>query len=448
VEHVTIDTSALTEIPAGPRLSAALATINPATLSGFDLVELITARGRQISYEQAQLLRAVHELAYTPPSVTERVERTDKPDEYVVGEVAFAMCWTHHRANSEVAFALEVIDRIPAVFDALARGAVDVAKAKVICDELDLVEDEQARAIAAALLAGETSRATTGHLRARIRRLVLAVNPDAVRVRHAKAVADRGVHHHEYASGTSMLAGFYLPKDKAAAAWDNVDRIARATRAAGSDPRTMDQLRADIFADLLAGVEPAVAGYATPGERNGVIHLHVGLSTLAGLSDYPGEIDGFGPVLADIARQAAAQMGQSALWRYTVVDADGTAVAEGRLRYRPTVDQANFVRARDATCRAPGCRKPAIRCDLDHITDWAHGGPTTIDNLCCLCRAHHRLKHEAGHEIHPAVHGIDWTTPRGHHYTVLPENHPPPSPLVHALTDYLPHRSGPSHLRR
>jgi Domain of unknown function (DUF222) len=228
VEHV-IDTSELAGIPAGPRLSAALASIDPATLSGFDLVELITARGRQISYEQAQLWRAVHELAYTPPSVTEQVERTDTPDEYVVGEVAFALCWTQSRANSEVGLALEAIDRLPVVFDALARGAIDVAKAKVIYEELDLVEDEPARAIAAALVAGEASRATTGQLRARIRRLVLAVNPDAVRARHAKAVTDRGVDHHEYASGTAMLAGYHLPKGKAAAAWDHLDRIARAT---------------------------------------------------------------------------------------------------------------------------------------------------------------------------------------------------------------------------
>ena len=38
--------------------------------------------------------------------MSERVERTDRPDEYVVGEVAFALCWTQSRATSEVGLAL------------------------------------------------------------------------------------------------------------------------------------------------------------------------------------------------------------------------------------------------------------------------------------------------------------------------------------------------------
>ena len=279
-----IDTSGLAGIPAGPRLSAALTSIDPAGLCGFDLVELIAARGRQVAFEQAQLLRAVHELAYTPPSVTEQVVRTDKPDEYVVGEVAFALCWTRTRAYGEVGLALTLLDRLPRVFDALRAGEIDVARAKVFCDEVDLVDADTARKIAAGLLdGGEARRCTTGQLRTRIRRLVASVDPDAVRARYAKSVAQRGVDHVEYANGTAMLSGFYLPKEKAAAAWEHVDRLARAGKAAGGETRTLGQLRADIFADLLAGVAPAGAGYATPAERPGTIHLHIGWSTLTGV---------------------------------------------------------------------------------------------------------------------------------------------------------------------
>jgi len=37
--------------------------------------------------------------------------------------------------------------------------------------------------------------------------------------------------------------------------------------------------------------------------------------------------------------------------------------------------------------------------DAHHIHHWAHGGETRLDNLVLLCRTHHRLIHEGGHEI-------------------------------------------------
>jgi hypothetical protein len=64
-------------------------------------------------------------------------------------------------------------------------------------------------------------------------------------------------------------------------------------------------------------------------------------------------------------------------------------------RYRPTPAQRRFIRARDRTCRHPGCRRPAARTDIDHVTAHADGGPTDCANLCCLCRRHHRLKTHA-----------------------------------------------------
>jgi hypothetical protein len=35
------------------------------------------------------------------------------------------------------------------------------------------------------------------------------------------------------------------------------------------------------------------------------------------------------------------------------------------------------------------------RIDLDHVIPHAEGGATDCDNLCCLCRRHHRLKTHA-----------------------------------------------------
>jgi hypothetical protein len=149
----------------------------------------------------------------------------------------------------------------------------------VVSDELAEVDDvAQARAIVDRLLP-ELGRVTTAQLRLRVRRrLVLCVHPDKVRTRHTKSVEQRSVGHQQYANGTASLSGWYLSKDRAAAAWDHIDAIARATRTAG-DPagRGIDQIRADVFADLLAGVDPTLAGAATPAARKGVIHLSVGL---------------------------------------------------------------------------------------------------------------------------------------------------------------------------
>jgi hypothetical protein len=64
-------------------------------------------------------------------------------------------------------------------------------------------------------------------------------------------------------------------------------------------------------------------------------------------------------------------------------------------RYRPSAGQYRFVRTRDRTCRRPGCTNTAAWGDLDHVIAHARGGDTACENLCCLCRRHHRIKTHA-----------------------------------------------------
>jgi hypothetical protein len=90
-------------------------------------------------------------------------------------------------------------------------------------------------------------------------------------------------------------------------------------------------------------------------------------------------------------------------------------------RYEPGQRLQNLIQARTTTCTAPGCRRPAARCDLDHTIPYAHGGRTCQCNLAPLCRRHHRCKQADGWQLEQITPGImRWTTPAGRHYTTTP----------------------------
>jgi hypothetical protein len=89
--------------------------------------------------------------------------------------------------------------------------------------------------------------------------------------------------------------------------------------------------------------------------------------------------------------------------------------------YRPLTELDRFVRLRDRRCRFPGCRARPRKCDLDHTRPWPWG-PTSHDNLCCLCEHHHRLSHQApGWQLWGEVDGgLTWRLPSGETITTKP----------------------------
>jgi hypothetical protein len=90
--------------------------------------------------------------------------------------------------------------------------------------------------------------------------------------------------------------------------------------------------------------------------------------------------------------------------------------------YRPSAKLARFVRARDLTCRFPGCTAPAEFCDIDHVIPYPFGA-THASNLACLCRKHHHLKTfwTGDWELVLLPDGAAvWTSPTGRTYTTYP----------------------------
>lgn len=212
-------------------------------------------------------------------------------------------------------------------------------------------------------------------------------------------------------TGTANLLGTDLPPDRVTAATRRINRIARSLRGSG-ETRTMDQLRADIYLDLLCGSAYGVGG-------RGVIDIRVDLETLVELNERPDDLAGYGPVIADIARNVAKH-GADGEWRYTVTEpTTGQAILTDITTRRPTAAQRRAVGTRNPTCVFPGCRMPATDCDLDHRIPWSVGGPTTVDLLSPLCRHDHiTIRHNAGWTYKRLPNGDHrWTSRLGHTYT-------------------------------
>ena len=167
-----------------------------------------------------------------------------------------------------------------------------------------------------------------------------------------------------------------------------------------------------------SGGPPARPGGAGP-RRPISVHVTVPLAVLAGLSDEGGDLDGYGPIPAHVARALAAE----GVWTWLATDPGTRRLLDhGRTRYRPTKALARFIVARDHTCRAPGCHRTARNADIDHIVPFAAGGTTSADNLHALCEHHHLLKHHGRWYVAREPDGTTrWTSPTGHHYARAPE---------------------------
>jgi Domain of unknown function (DUF222) len=88
--------------------------------------------------------------------------------------------------------------------------------------------------------------------------------------------------------------------------------------------------------------------------------------------------------------------------------------------YRPSRKLQHLVRARTATCSAPGCDAQAVRCDIDHVIPYPDG-PTDECNTHPPCRRHHRCKQAPGWRVEQPEPGVmRWTTPAGRVYTTTP----------------------------
>jgi hypothetical protein len=202
----------------------------------------------------------------------------------------------------------------------------------------------------------------------------------------------------------------------------------------------------------------------------GSVHLTMPLSAWLWLTDRPGEVAGSGTADAGTCRDLATQLAAhpATRWCLTLTDQGGTAVGHacarhgpsppgtgtrtatgtGAIRwlaslrpdrlesgdcthqrqvpgYRPPRSLRHLITIRQQTCGAPGCRRPAVNCDLDHAVPYDQGGRTCECNLHPACRRHHQAKQAPGWHLHQPQPGtLVWTLPSGRSYTTRPDPYP------------------------
>jgi hypothetical protein len=89
----------------GPELGALLAGIDIHALTGADVVEVLRARARQLSYEQARLLATMVEVGLCDPDAgLGEVARLVESPPYAADEIRAALAWTRRAADRELDF--------------------------------------------------------------------------------------------------------------------------------------------------------------------------------------------------------------------------------------------------------------------------------------------------------------------------------------------------------
>ena len=323
--------------------------------------------------------------------------------------------------------AATLAEAFPATFEAWDAGRVSAGHVAVIVEHGLPLTDAEARSEFEADALARAEGTTPGRLGTALARLAESLQPRSLTEGHREARASRGACVRDLGDGMAEFSTIQ-PAVLAHAMHDRITQQARAIKNTDpSDARTVDQIRADLVADMLLTTTPDAGsgagmsdGFGGLGAIQAIVNVTVPALALAGVTDEPAELAGRYPIDPVTARALA---GHATGWDRVLADPiTGCVLAVDR--YTPSADMKRFLRARDQHCRFPGCRQPAHRCDRDHTLDYALGGATDACNLACLCKRHHTLKGETGWTVRQLGGGVlEWTSPGGHVYI----DRPPPA---------------------
>lgn len=419
-----------------------------------DALQVAEATLSSMSAARDGLLAIAGRLAVDIAKQGDHPDRGDHSLRTVAAEIGAVQRVSDRTIEQRMAAAELLVDQFPAVWAAQGAGRISAAHSRVIVDAGSGIESPSDREMYSAVILPIAEAESPNRLRALARRVAERFAPTTVSKRHRRARSQRRAWVTDSEDGMAALHT-HAPAALVHGMFDRLSQMAhalrnenlRARRQAARDcsefepdDRTVDEIRADLLADLVLSGQPT--GHDSEdgllGAIDARIEITVPVTTLMDDDAHaapdadaapPAELDGRTPIDVDTARKMA---GQTKGWdRVLTHPITGRVLAVDR--YRPSRHLRRHLRARDQRCRFPTCGIVARQCDLDHNHAASTGGATCETNLASFCRRHHVLKHHSPWHVEQKPGGVvEWTSPTGRTYVDTP---PAPNTVTFTVTE-------------
>jgi Domain of unknown function (DUF222) len=409
-----------------------------------------------------------------------------RPGGFPGEELTIELVTTPVDAGHRIDDAIDLTTRLPRTLAGMAAGLIDEVRAGCIAMYTRSLSPADA-ARADEILAQAAPDLRVDQVSQRAAALERKLNPEAVKARKDRAKrCEQRVEARREASGNACLSGREMDTADVMASKAFIDALATRLRRGGL-PGSLGALRVLVMADLTQGRDPLdrLNAPSGPAPMPALINLTIPVGTLLGWSTAAARAGAWGLLDRDETRtvaEAAARHPRTR-WCATLTGLDGTALAHGCARgqhphlldnlgpqppprdpeppnpephpppqqliellrrlgltftpiardscdhtqaeehYTPSRGLRHLVRARTATCDAPGCQSQATATDLDHTRPWP-AGRTDQCNLAPRCRTHHRAKQAPDWKVEQPAPGVTrWTLPSGRTHVTTPSRY-------------------------
>ena len=275
----------------------------------------------------------------------------------------------------------------PATAAAIRDGQICAQHAEVITaclERVSRVQPPQVTEVAEGLLVTAARHEHPRQLGRTAALLLARLDPDGVEPDDAEKQRRRGFSLAKLPDGSAIPRGRWTPE--LVAAWEPIIDTLSAPAPSDDEPgrRSAAQRRHDAMAEA---ANRLLRSDTLPPAGGSPVTI-LAITTMTELAQRTGvAITGSG---GQLSISTLLQMAADAHIVPVICNDTGGILAYGRERRLASRGQRLALAARDRGCSFPGCNRPAAWTEVHHIRDWIDLGRTDIDEMCLLCRYHHR----------------------------------------------------------